>query len=93
MDSLTILSGLEEVARRLGLEVRYEALRGDEVDLKSGRCRLKGKEILFIDQTLNLTERINVLVSELARMNLTGIYIKPYLRALLQSHPGEDPKV
>ncbi len=84
MDQKLILAGLEEVAERLGLTVRYERLGDDEFDVKSGRCRLKGRNILMIERRLDLKGRIDVLSRELRPMNLSGIFIKPFLRAVLE---------
>ena len=90
-DLQTTLKGLEDVAERAGLEVRYESMGSEDLGGRSARCRLKGREILFIDRSLAPSDRIDILIQELNQMNLTGIYMKPYLRALLQACPGEDP--
>jgi hypothetical protein len=83
MKPKVILSGLEQVAEQAGLKVRYERLGDDEFEARSGRCRVRGQEILLIERRLDLAARIEVLVKELGRMDLSGIYIKPFLREIL----------
>ena len=84
MEPKMILSGLEDLAERLGLKIRYEGLGDDEVEVRSGRCRLKGEEIILMDRRLDTAGRIEVLRQALGRTDLTGIYVKPYLRAFLE---------
>ena len=84
MDQRLIQTGLEEVAERLGMTIRYERLGDDDFEVKSGRCRLKGRNMLLIERRLDLKERIEVLRRELRPMNLSGIYIKPFLRAVIE---------
>ena len=85
-----LLAGLEETALRLGLTVRYERLGDDQTEVKSGRCRLKGEEFILVDRRLSVTERVEVLSRELKKADLSGIYIKPFLRSLLEE-PEDGP--
>jgi len=84
MDPELILAGLEELAARIGLRVRYENFGEGEIEVRSGRCRLKGENMFIIDRRLKTAERIELLLAELKRLDLTGVYIKPYLRVLLE---------
>lgn len=84
MNPRVILSGLEEIAVRLGLKVRYEKLGDDEFEVKSGRFRLQGEDVILLDRRLDVKARIEVISRELARLDLTGIYIKPFLRGFLE---------
>jgi len=88
MNPELILAGLEELAAEMGLKVRYENFSEGEVEVHSGRCRLKGENMLIIDRRLKTAGRIEVLLAELKRLDLTDVYMKPYLRALLE---GEVP--
>jgi hypothetical protein len=84
MDQRMILAGLEDLAERMGLKVRYERLGDDEVNVRSGRCRLRGEEIILMDRRLRPAGRIEILRRELGSMDLADIFIKPYLRAILE---------
>ena len=84
MDPKIILAGLEELAARLGIHVRYERLGDDDNEVRSGRCRLKGEDILLVERGLDPPARVEVLRRALAREDLGGVYIKPNLRRLLE---------
>ncbi|MBU2551753.1 MAG: hypothetical protein KKB20_25305 [Proteobacteria bacterium] len=85
MNQTRILNDLEELAERLGLRVRYEKLENGEHEAVSGRYRLRAEEILLIDRRLDPAGRIAVLSRELSRMDLGGVFVKPYLRDLLET--------
>ncbi|MEW5723380.1 MAG: hypothetical protein AB1896_09755 [Thermodesulfobacteriota bacterium] len=57
--------------------------------MSSGRCRIKGRDLLLVDRRLDTAARLEVLASELRRMDLGGIYIKPYLRSYLKGSENE----
>jgi hypothetical protein len=41
--------------------------------------------VILVDRRLGIEARIKVLKSELERMDLGGLWVKPYLRELLDS--------
>ena len=69
------------------IEIRYERLSDGDADVASGLFTLKGEKTLLIDRTLDVDGRATVIQRELMRFDLSDIYIKPYLRVLL-----EDPR-
>jgi hypothetical protein len=76
---------LKTVAERVGVRVREEVLlREVGYHPRSGMCRLRGEEVLFVDRSLPLAERVAVLTEELRRRDLQGIYVSPALRCLLE---------
>ena len=84
-DAIWMLRQLEQLAERLGIEVRYERLGGndDELVLTSGACRLKGRDLIIIDDTLNTEGRCQVLAGELRRFDLSKVFVTPAIRALI----------
>lgn len=86
---------LKTLAERLGLKVREEILlREVGYHPRSGMCRVHGEEVLFVDRSLPVSERITVLSDELKRRDLQGVYLAPALRRLLdaggQATPSEQ---
>ena len=77
MDDTVILKEFEKLARRLGFEIRYTA------GGPSGLCVVKGKQILFIDRSLESTARIDMLVREFKTLDLEGMFVVPLIRRLL----------
>ena len=81
---------LKTVAERVGVRVREEVLlREVGYHPRSGICRLRGEEMLFVDRSLPIAERVAVLTDELRRRDLQGIYVSPALRCLLEGGVGE----
>ena len=54
-------------AKRMNIEVRTEKLlREAGYRTRSGRCRLKGQEVILLDRDARLSEQIEFLAGELA---------------------------
>ena len=80
MRTLELLDYLTELARRLGYEIREEWLDGQG----GGACQIKGQKILFVDQSLPPSERVDQVARSLRDCDqLATIYILPEARALL----------
>ncbi len=84
MDDHIALDQLEALAWSLGIEVRYEKIPQDDVTISGGLCRLKGKSVIVIDARASSKERVRILVQALRPFDLTDVYIRPALRALLE---------
>jgi hypothetical protein len=90
---VALLDELKTAAEKVGLRVREERLlREVGYRVRSGRCRLQGDEILFIDRTLPVTAQIDVLVDELAGRLLDDVYLSPAARALVERATIKDPR-
>jgi hypothetical protein len=80
----TLLQGLKEVAAQLGIQVREERLlREVGYRVRGGGCWVRGREVVFLDRERPISERIDVLVEELADKNLEGMPLSTTLRRLL----------
>ena len=84
MDDHIALDQLEALAWSLGIEVRYEKIPQDDVTISGGLCRLKGKSVIVIDARASSKERVRILVQALRPFDLSDVYIRPALRALLE---------
>ncbi len=81
---------LKEVARRLGVKVREETLlREVGYRVRSGACRVRGEDVIFLDRSVPPGERLEVLLDELGgREGLETHYLTPALRRLLERRTG-----
>jgi len=70
-----LLTGLEAVAVRLGIQIRYEACEG-----RGGMCTLRGQRLLIIDEGKAPAERADVIARCLAEFDLEAIYVAPAVR-------------
>lgn len=78
VDHETVLHHLEELAKKLGVDVRYEAAAGHV-----GKGVLRGQKIAVIDARLRVPERVAALASILADEPTNGLYLPPAVRAWL----------
>jgi len=77
---------LKELAGRLGVRVREEVLlREVGYHVRSGGCRLRGEDVIFLDRQLAAADRVQILVDQLAGRDLETHYLTPELRRLLES--------
>ena len=80
MRTLELLDYMTELARRIGYDVREEWLDG----VGGGACELKGRRVLFVDQSLPPSERVEQVARALkGRDDLAGIYVLPEARLVL----------
>jgi hypothetical protein len=80
---------LKEVARRLGVQVREEVLlREVGYHVRSGGCRVRGEDVIFLDRGLPTAERVEVLLNELAGRDFESLYLSPALRRLVDRRRG-----
>jgi len=80
----SLLDELKAAAERLGLQVREERLlREVGYRVRSGGCRLRQSELIFLERGLPVSAQIEVLVDELAGRPLDDIYLSPAARALV----------
>ena len=91
MKEQEILDNLEELAEKLGIEIKYDLL-----DSKGGFCRyLDGesmKPIFIINKTLPIHENTRVMATQLARFPLNDVYTLPYIRDLISEYHREQTK-
>jgi hypothetical protein len=85
-DATWILEQLEQLASKLGIAVRYEFLGGpdSELHLRSGTCRLRGRQLIIIDRHQPREEQCRALAAELKHFDLSKVFITPAIRGLLE---------
>ena len=83
MDESAFLMELEEVARGVGIEVRYENLKREGGFTSGGLCLLKGHYLLIINAKAAARDKIEALATALTRFDLSHVYLKPGVREFL----------
>ena len=79
---------LKELAEKLGVTVSEQNLRITGIKVKSGLCKVKGKNILIIDKQISFQDKNEILASCLSKLPHENIFMVPALRELLDSfHP------
>ena len=87
MDEDAVLGQLEELARGLGVEIRYESIIIDEetINAVGGLCILRGEHLLIINSNATISEKIKAFAKALSHFDLNQIYVPPAIRALLET--------
>jgi len=85
MNETLLLEHLEQIANRLGVELRYENLGIGGIRSDGGYCRVSGKSLILINRKDSRRKKILVLAKSLKRLNLEGIFIPPAVRKILDT--------
>ena len=79
-----LVDELKALAVQLGFEVREEKLlREVGYRVRSGSCRVRDAQVIFLDRGLPPAAQIDILVEELAGRPLEDVYVSPAARSLL----------
>jgi hypothetical protein len=77
MDLSRRLDALLELAEQLGIEIRAETMGG----AGGGLCRLKGRQVLFVDTAADLATRYDRTLAAMAGLDeIDGHYLLPEVR-------------
>ena len=83
MDDGTLLDQLEELAGKLGIEIRYGNIGIEDSRRMGGLCRVQGKYFLIMHSRLTVKEKIGVIVKTLKGFEIGDVFVRPVIRELL----------
>jgi len=94
LDDGTLLDQLEELAGKLGIEIRYGNIGVEDSRRMGGLCRVQGKYFLIMHSRLTVKEKIGVIVKTLKGFEIGDVFVRPVIRELLDKSwermEGED---
>jgi hypothetical protein len=79
MNYTQILNELEELARQLGIQLRYE-----KGDFEGGYCILKTQSILVVNKRLHDARKASSLAQALGEYGIDTTFVKPSLREYIE---------
>ena len=79
MNHTAIVAELEEVARQLGVQLRYE-----KGDFEGGYCVLKEQKLLVINKRLADARKASSIAQGLSEYGIETTYVKPSLREYIE---------
>ena len=85
MDSISKIEDLKEIASKLSIDIITSDLFDPEIIVKSGHCKVKGKNIIIIDSVLSSQEQSEVIIQTLRKFDMESIYLPPWIRERLES--------
>lgn len=74
-----ILQNFENLIENLSIDLRYE-----KGDFAGGICNMPDKKIFIINSKLPTENKVKIMASELKKMELNHIYIRPVLRKIIE---------
>ena len=84
MDSISQLETLKKIAAELSIDIIPSNLFDPEIMIKSGHCKVKGKNTIIIDSLLSSQEQSEVIIQALKKFNLESVYLPPWIRERLE---------
>ena len=85
MHENTILGQLEELARSLAIQIRYEPIKREGTFSTGGLCRLKGENLLIVNSKATTKDKIQALAKAVNRFDLSQVYVRPGVREFLDT--------
>jgi hypothetical protein len=85
MNDASLLQHLEDIAHRLGIQLRYETLGTNGLRCEGGYCRAGGKEMILINRKDSRQRKIRILAKALGRANLEGVFVPPRVRQIIET--------
>lgn len=79
MKAEEIVEELQDVARQIGVTVRFE-----KGDFEGGYCILRDQRLVLINRRLMPTRKASVLALALQNMGLEAVFLKPAIRAYIE---------
>ena len=84
MDSISQLESLKKIAAELSIDIITDSLFDPEIIVKSGHCKVKGKNTIILDNLLSSQEQSEVIIQALKKFNIESIYLPPWIRERLE---------
>ena len=78
-----IYQELKDLVEKLGITVSEQNLRKTGISIKSGICKVKGKQIFIMDKHKSIHKKNVILTSFLKEMPHEDIYVLPAVRELI----------
>ena len=82
-----IIQELQEVARQLGITVRF-----DQGNFEGGYCILKAQQLLLLNKRLLPARKAAVLAKALREIGLDSVFLKPAVRAYIEDETAKARK-
>ncbi len=79
-----IYQELKDLAEKLEITVSEQNLRTAGIKVKSGLCKVKGKNLFVMDKHKSIHKKIDILATQLAKFPHEDIYIIPNIRDILE---------
>ena len=84
LDVKSRLQDLKSVAEKLAIEIEIVNLNNQEFQIRSGYCKMNGKDLILLDKNISLQEQSEILLQTLKNFDLEDIYVAPWIREFIE---------
>jgi hypothetical protein len=84
MDSISQLEDLKKIASELSINIIIGSLFDSEISVKSGHCKVNGKNTIIIDSLLSNQEQGEIIIQVLKELDLESVYLPAWIRERLE---------
>jgi len=81
-----LYQNLTEIAEKLNVKVSEKNFRKTGINIQSGFCRVKNKNLFMIDKHMHVFKKNIILANFLSKMPLENIYIMPVVRDFVNKY-------
>ena len=81
-----IYQELKDLAEKLEINVSEQNLRTAGITVRSGFCKVKGRNVFIMDKHKSIHKKIKILASYLAQIPHENVFVIPAVRELLEKH-------
>ena len=81
-----IYQELKDLAEKLEITISEQNFRTTGIKVKSGFCKVKGKDMLILDKHKSIHKKIDIMASHLSEIPHENIFVVPAVRELLEKH-------
>jgi len=81
LGDLILRDEILDLAERLNIKIVFNDLN----ESQGGLCRIKNQYYIYLNSSMSIKQQISLLLREIARIDLSKIYLKPSLRKLIES--------
>jgi ABC-type enterochelin transport system substrate-binding protein len=87
-----IYQELKDLAEKLEITVSEQNFRNTGIKVKSGLCKVKGKNMFIMDKHKSIHKKIDALASQLTEFPHEELYVMPAIREILEKKGTQDTK-
>lgn len=90
MKSRQVYEELKDLAEKLGITVSEQSFKQTAIRVKSGLCKIRGKEMFIMDKHASIHKKNRLLIECLSQRSHEEVFVVPTVREMLTT---QSPKI
>ncbi len=79
------MEDLKDTARKLSIEILFADLSDPEIPTQSGSCKVRGEDLIVVDQRLPAQRQIEVILNVFQQFDWDDVYVASWIRERLEN--------